>query len=37
MENRCNEWDCQYNKDGKCTTNDCPKMDDVLKTIHNKN
>lgn len=33
MENRCNEWNCEHNKDGKCATNDCPKMDDVLEII----
>lgn len=37
MENRCNEWSCEYNENGKCTTNDCPKMDDVLNAIHDKN
>ena len=38
MENRCNEWNCEHNKDGKCATNDCPKMDDVLEIISkNKN
>ncbi len=28
MTNRCNEWECPYNKEGKCTTNECPKMED---------
>ena len=35
MENRCNEWNCTFNENGKCTTNDCPKMEDILKVISN--
>lgn len=33
-EVRCNEWDCPCNKKGKCTSTDCPKMDEILDTIH---
>jgi hypothetical protein len=30
MENKCNEWECSYNKDGKCILGDCPKLEDFF-------
>ena len=36
MENWCNEWGCEHNEDGKCVTNDCPKMNNVFDIISKK-
>ena len=27
MENRCNEWECPYNQNGKCTQGECTMWD----------
>ena len=35
-EIKCNEWECTYNQNGRCTTNDCPTMDDVLNVVHGR-
>ena len=34
MVNRCNEWECPYNKNGVCTTNECPKMEELYNIIN---
>lgn len=33
MDNRCNEWGCPYNKNGTCTTNQCPKEEEMYNII----
>lgn len=35
MSNKCNEWECPYNKNGECTTDECEHFEDVLATIRN--
>lgn len=32
-KNKCNEWDCQYNKDGECVAEECPKDEEMFKII----
>ena len=34
MENRCNEWECPYNQNGKCTRNECVEFEDIMERIH---
>ena len=34
MENRCNEWNCPYNKNGKCTATTCVKEEEIYEKIH---
>mgnify|MGYP007069477517 CR=1 FL=1 len=24
--NRCNDWECEYNKNGNCTIDECPSV-----------
>lgn len=33
MENKCNDWECPYNKNGKCTQDECASWDigDIIK------
>ena len=33
MNNHCNEWECPYNKNGTCTTNQCPKEEEMYNII----
>ena len=35
MENKCNDWECPYNKDGKCMQNECVSWDisEILNAI----
>ena len=35
MENKRNDWDCPYNKDGKCTQDECVNWDisEILNAI----
>ena len=35
MENKCNDWECPYNKDGKCTQDECVSWDisEILNAI----
>lgn len=39
MENKCNDWECPYNKDGKCTQDECVSWDisEILNTIRKEN
>lgn len=34
MENRCNEWSCPYNQNGKCTATICVKEEEIYEKIH---
>lgn len=34
MENRCNEWGCPYNQNGKCTATICVKEEEIYEKIH---
>jgi hypothetical protein len=39
MENKCNDWECPYNKDGKCTQDECVSWDisEILNAIRKEN
>jgi hypothetical protein len=36
MANKCNEWECPHNKDGKCDADECERFEDILETVRNK-
>lgn len=35
MTNKCNEWECPYNKNGKCSLDECASKDiwEVLENL----
>lgn len=34
MENRCNEWNCPHNQNGKCIATICVKEEEIYEKIH---
>lgn len=39
MENKCNDWNCPYNKNGKCSQDECVSWDisEMIKEMKGEN